>query len=153
MIISTLIKEFSLMRTLADQLTKALSKPVVQKAAVTVKRLSLPDKRSFSSAVLFCNANSLDRVRYLCEAARDKKTYAAVQNAQKALLELIGKTTKPGVRQLTRAEFVLMSDWFYGLTLAGTVCDACWLDAGSVYDHCLELHKADNWRNLTQRWC
>lgn len=134
--------QHTLDKQLAAQFTPAKLKAITSE----VKRSELPVARQFEMAVRIGNANSLDRLRYLCEVARSKPTCAKVEVAQRALLEFVLKNRdKQSGPRLSKEQFVLLSERYYGLHLAGLKAaqlggtPTAWLTASDVWDHLVQL--------------
>jgi hypothetical protein len=140
------------MPTLQNALVETLTAEVVIKAERVVKREGLPLARQFAKAVAKGNANSLDRLKWLCEVANGKPTEAKVAVAKKALLDFVGKHSNPTASSrvaLSREEFLLL-DKFYHLEILSA---PEYSYAGLVWDNCSALHLADEYKSQTTRWC
>ena len=139
------------MPTLQNALISTLTSEVVAKAEKSVIKSELPKRRLFDIAVRIGNANSLDRLRWLCEVAESKPTATKIDSAKKALLDFVGKYSNPKAsasRQLTKEQFELLSE-YYVLSLP---CVG-WATATQVWDTCYKMQETDNWENMTTRWC
>lgn len=130
------------MGTLQQALTSTLTPQVVAKAERDTVRQELPDRRLFDSLVRKISPGSLNRLQYLCSVARKSKSEAKQEAAKAALLEIVGRHTAPTkANPLTKDNFCLLSSYYeFFLTGKG------WSDANDVYDTCVELCKADNWK-------
>lgn len=132
------------MRTLAQQLEAALTPKVVQAAVVEVKRNSLPEQRAFDRAARIGGVGNLDRLRVICDIARNRPTARKVQEAKQAMLEFLQKHTATGSRHLTLEQFVQL-DGYYKLSLAGLKASqigenaAVWVDAAAMYEYVATL--------------
>lgn len=143
------------MRTLATELQQVLSQPAIKAAAKEASVANRAKAKALDRLTKLCGPGKLNGLRYACELARSKKTGAKVQNAQTQLLEFVGKMRG----KLTTADFVLLGDSFFQLHLSGVPIanlgpsGQSWLQSGSLFDYCTQLHEADGYKSQTKRWC
>jgi hypothetical protein len=100
-------------------ITEAFGVETVSQVVRSVKRDEAPSRRAFEAALRKTSANSMDRLRYLCEAARTKPTNGKVTTAQRALVDFMLRNKERSTsKKLTRNEIVTLSS-YYQLHLAG----------------------------------